>query len=180
MVRVWHMDDSSENPQLEHHFNPPQYIPVEKLFYLARVEYWKIDVDNLENDILYKEIREKRGYKYEDELDVSRKTMLNYDAKMKSFYTEHFHEEEEIRLFLAGSAYFDVRDKDNKWIRILGEKGDLLVLPAGSYHRFTTDTNEYVKLKRLFCGNPVYKAIPRPAEDNPARIQYLNDLASAK
>lgn len=42
MVQAWYMDNSSDDPRLEHHLNPPEYVPIEKLFPLARVEYWKV------------------------------------------------------------------------------------------------------------------------------------------
>ncbi|KAG5928594.1 hypothetical protein E4U42_000358 [Claviceps africana] len=89
------------------------------------------DVDKLATD---------RGYKNRDEVIVSPEKMGEaYDDKVRTFFCEHLHEDEEIRYIRGGSGFFDVRSKDDQWFRVRLEKNDLLILPAGIYHRFTTD-----------------------------------------
>ncbi len=69
-------------------------------------------------------------YTYEDEIKIE-PSIENYEEKFKIFFGEHLHSSEEIRLVLEGSGFFDVRDCDNKWMRIHVFAGDLIIVPAG-------------------------------------------------
>lgn len=94
----------------------------------------------------------ERGYKNRDEVTVSPKTMGDvYEEKVKMFFHEHLHEDEEIRYIRDGEGYFDVRGKEDEWVRIKLVKDDLIILPAGIYHRFTTDEKN-VSLPLCSCG----------------------------
>jgi 1,2-dihydroxy-3-keto-5-methylthiopentene dioxygenase len=75
-----------------------------------------------------------------------------YNDKVKAFFEEHIHDAEESRYILDGSGFFDIRDKQDKWIRIWTKKGDLITLPEGIYHRFSCDETDYIKAMRLFIG----------------------------
>lgn len=94
------------------------------------------------------------------------------------------HDDEEIRFFLDGRGFFDVRDQRNgadRWLRMSCLSGDLVVLPvrfsprdvivacaaliervqtvqkAGIYHRFVVDPDlPRFHVLRLFCGDPVW------------------------
>lgn len=107
-------------------------------------------------------------------VNIRRDTLPDYDAKIKMFYQEHIHADEEIRYVLDGAGYFDVRDAQDRWVRICCKKGDLIVLPEGIYHRFTLDTGDYVKAMRLFVGEPVWTPINRgpEADGHEARVAY--------
>lgn len=160
------MDDSDGDQRLSHHKDPQEFVTLEELKKLG-VEYWYFDPELLIQDQSYlSEFKRKRGYTYEDQIEVSPSTLENYEEKIKSFYDEHIHKDEEIRYVLDGSGYFDVRDFDDKWIRIEVVRGDMISLPAGIFHRFTLDDKNYIKAKRLFIGEPVWTPYSRNSLDN--------------
>ncbi|XP_024542971.1 1,2-dihydroxy-3-keto-5-methylthiopentene dioxygenase 3 isoform X1 [Selaginella moellendorffii] len=175
-MEAWYMDDSSEDQRQPHHLNPVQLVSHEKLAALG-VLHWNLDADRYETDSKLQEIRKKRGYSYQDIITVSPEKLPNYEHKIRSFFEEHIHLDEEIRYCLDGSGYFDVRDLGDRWIRIWVKKGDMIVLPAGSYHRFTLDNNNYIKAMRLFVGEPVWTPYNRPQDEHPVRKQYISLFA---
>lgn len=118
----------------------------------------------------------QRQYKNRDEITISPSTMgAIYEEKVKTFFHEHLHEDEEIRYILDGAGYFDVRSEGDDWVRIRLEKGDLIIMPAGIYHRFTTDDQNYTKAMRLFKEDPKWTPLNRGEETdkNQYRQEYL-------
>lgn len=183
MVKLWYMKNII-NPQDDQrsqlHLDPPQYVDLKDLEALTGVLYTSLNPDTWKTDGSLDKIKKERGYTYEDCVEISRETLPDYENKIKSFFQEHLHTDEEIRLIEKGSGYFDVRTAiEDKWIRIECIPGDLIVLPAGIYHRFTLDSNNYVKARRYFIGEPVWEAHNRPEADESfpnIREAYLKSI----
>jgi len=175
MVRAWYMDNTVGCDQrAENQQTPPRPVTLDYLAKLG-VEYFKFDVKQDYEGNLAK-FRQIRGYNYQDEFEAGSEG--DDDAKLQSMYTEHTHPDDEIRFVLEGSGYFDVRDQNDEWIRILVEPGDILVEPAGLYHRFTLDKKSYIRAIRLFTDHPVWTPYPRPEADKlEARQQFIQSLS---
>ncbi|XP_069967571.1 acireductone dioxygenase isoform X3 [Bactrocera oleae] len=178
MVKVWYMDNEENDPRLEHHKSPPEYLSLENLHEETGVEHFAINAENYEDDELLTAIRKDRNYTFEDEITCSKSCLPDFESKLRSFYTEHLHTDEEIRLVLDGSGYFDVRDAKDDWIRIAVSKGDLIIIPAGIYHRFTLDMENYIKAKRYFVGEPIWQPYNRPSDNMECRQKYLSHQAN--
>lgn len=177
MVRAWFMDnDTTTDQRLEHHRNPPKFLTIDELFKATGVEFFQLNAKTYATDGILDGIRKERGYSYEDEINCSKKCLPDYDNKLKSFFIEHLHTDEEIRFVIDGSGYFDVRNGNDDWIRIEVIAGDMIVIPSGIYHRFTLDEKNYIKAKRYFIGEPVWLPYNRPADEMDCRQAYINKL----
>lgn len=154
-------------------------------------------------------IATERKYTNRDEVWVSPQNFgEEYDKKLGIFFAEHIHEDEEIRYITGGSGFFDVRDQGDEWIRIHLQKDDMIILPAGIYHRFTTDVNNVsfmlnvytiltlpirgtnwpnwlqdIRAMRLFQTEPKWVPLNRGTPDcdqNKYRMEYLSKLGLAE
>ena len=95
------------------------------------------------------QIRRDRGYVEMDQIHLDPQTP-GLAALSETFFTEHRHADEEIRFVLAGGGIFDLRDDADRWLRVQVEAGDLIIVPAGRYHRFKLDDKGTITCKRLF------------------------------
>lgn len=179
MVAIYYHDnlDTPENFTEDHDSGVP--VPEERL---SEIGVFYRYIDNMED---LEKIAKERDYKNRDQialnLDTFKGDQKAFDAKMAQFYKEHYHEDEEIRYILDGEGFFDVRDPEDRWIRAKLNKGDLFILPAGIYHRFTLSKRlQYVKAMRLFKDEPKWEAINRDEGRNTeARLEYSKSVASA-
>jgi len=120
----------------------------------------------------------EQGYTFRDFVDSS--NIPNLEQKLEHFKTEHLHFDAEIRFFIKGSGYFDVKNFDDEFIRIHCFPGDLISLPRGLYHRFVPDDTMSFFVMRLFQGEPVWTAHNRSlpeTEASDARQHYISTVA---
>ncbi|TFK50152.1 1,2-dihydroxy-3-keto-5-methylthiopentene dioxygenase [Heliocybe sulcata] len=178
-MRAYYYDNLPGDQRLAH--DSGSSVPPSTLEQLG-VHYWNIPVhDGGEFDVKEVDaIAREREYKNRDVINVSKEGLGEaYEAKIKMFFEEHMHEDEEIRYILGGSGFFDVREHPtDNWIRIAMEPGDMIVLPAGIYHRFTLDERNVIKAMRLFKDEPKWTPYNRGAstDENPIRHDYLRAI----
>ncbi|KAH7704025.1 1,2-dihydroxy-3-keto-5-methylthiopentene dioxygenase 3 [Aphelenchoides avenae] len=135
MVQAWYIEEAEVAIQpAGNNAKPPKHVSIDQLLDLG-VIYYTIPFEKVEETL--KNMAEERGYGYRDEIHMNREKLPDYEAKMREVAKEHWHPDEEIRYVVEGKGYLDVRDKNDQWIRLLIEAGDLFILPPHLYHRFT-------------------------------------------
>ena len=175
-ITAWYMDELEGDQREPHQRVPYEAASPEVLDGLGVLRWTGITG---EDDALLSKIKQERGYSYTDIVHVCPEKLPEYETKIKNFYREHIHYDEEIRYIMEGTGYFDVRDIDDRWIRISLEAGDMIILPEGMYHRFTCTASNYAKAMRLFVGEPVWTPYNRDEIDemkNTSRNKYVENF----
>ncbi|KAJ3056195.1 1,2-dihydroxy-3-keto-5-methylthiopentene dioxygenase [Rhizophlyctis rosea] len=180
MVQAWYYADSEQDGRELHQYTPNRPVSLEQLAAIG-VEVSSVDVTQPDYIDKIDSICKERDYKNRDEITISKEKLPGYEEKLKIFFTEHLHEDEEIRFIVEGTGYFDVRSPGDQWIRIACGPSDLIVLPAGIYHRFTLDTSNYLKAMRLFKEDPKWTPLNRGpvTDENSYRQGYLESFVKA-
>jgi 1,2-dihydroxy-3-keto-5-methylthiopentene dioxygenase len=51
---------------------------------------------------------------------------------------------------LEGEGVFDIRSRDDRWMRVTVEEGDLIIVPKNRHHRFFLTDRKTIRCVRLF------------------------------
>jgi 1,2-dihydroxy-3-keto-5-methylthiopentene dioxygenase len=111
---------------------------------------------------LIERIKREHGYVDEDFVELAPETP-NLETICAKFDKEHFHTEDEVRAVVEGAGIFDVRDEGDQWIRIEVSKGDMIVIPARTFHRFYLTDAKHIRCMRLFANNEGWAPLYREA-----------------
>lgn len=129
----------------------------------AGVLYRHLSTDPAQFEPGIAELCQTGGYTTRDEVALSRDTP-NLPVLLDKFRDEHLHTEDEVRFVLQGSGIFDIRSADDRWMRVVVEAGDLIVVPRDCYHRFLLTDECQIRCVRLFQDKagwtPHYRAQP--------------------
>jgi 1,2-dihydroxy-3-keto-5-methylthiopentene dioxygenase len=122
---------------------------------------WAVSSDEAARTELIERIKREHGYVDQDFIALLPDTP-NLDTICAKFDKEHYHTEDEVRFVVEGEGIFDVRDGADHWIRIEVREGDMIVIPANTYHRFYLTDQKRIRCMRLFANHdgwaPLYRS----------------------
>jgi len=181
-MRAYYFDTLPGDPRLGHDSGrpvDPDYLRKLGLF----LKNIPLDIEGgWESEI--NKIAEERGCQNRDNMDVTKEGLgEQFETMLDKYFTEHMHDEEEIRYILSGSGFWDVREHaTDEWIRLQVLPGDFVIIPPGIYHRFTLDEFNQIKALRLTKEDPMYTSYARGPETDASasRVKYLDCLRNAE
>ena len=94
-------------------------------------------------------LKARGGYVTADVIDVTGETP-DLDAMLARFSTEHWHDEDEVRLIVEGRGLFHIHPAEGPVFSIEVEGGDLIRVPKGTHHWFDLCGDRRIRAIRLF------------------------------
>jgi 1,2-dihydroxy-3-keto-5-methylthiopentene dioxygenase len=96
------------------------------------------------------ELKARGGYVTADVIDVKPDTP-GLTAMLAKFNSEHWHDEDEVRLIVEGRGLFHIHPADGGPVfAIEVEAGDLIRVPRGTHHWFDLCGDRRIRAIRLF------------------------------
>jgi 1,2-dihydroxy-3-keto-5-methylthiopentene dioxygenase len=95
------------------------------------------------------ELKARGGYVTADVIDVKAETP-NLDVMLKKFSSEHWHDEDEVRLIVEGRGLFHIHPSDGPVFALEVGPGDLIRVPKGTHHWFDLCGERRIRAIRLF------------------------------
>ena len=112
---------------------------------------------------------EANGFRSVDVVSIAPDNPNRAEMRAK-FLEEHFHKEDEVRFFVAGSGLFTLHVGDRVF-EVLCEQGDLIAVPDGTTHWFDMgEAPEFVAIRFFtepdgwvghFTGSDIARSFPR-------------------
>ena len=94
-------------------------------------------------------LKARGGYLTADVIDVHAGT-AGLDAMLTRFSSEHWHDEDEVRLIVEGRGLFHIHPPGRPVFVIEVERGDLIAVPKGTHHWFDLCAERRIRAVRLF------------------------------
>jgi 1,2-dihydroxy-3-keto-5-methylthiopentene dioxygenase len=113
------------------------------------VYYTALSTDEANYQSALDSVKRERGYIEQDQVALAPSTP-NLDAICAKFVDEHFHDDDEVRFVLDGEGIFDIRSRDDRWMRVFVQRGDLIIVPKDRHHRFMLTDAKHIHCVRLF------------------------------
>ena len=94
-------------------------------------------------------LKAQGGYVTADVIDVHAETP-NLETMLAKFRSEHWHDEDEVRLIVEGRGLFHVHPANQPVFAIEVEAGDCIRVPRGTHHWFDLCGDRRIRAIRLF------------------------------
>jgi 1,2-dihydroxy-3-keto-5-methylthiopentene dioxygenase len=94
-------------------------------------------------------LKAQGGYVTADVIDVHAETP-NLETMLAKFRSEHWHDEDEVRLIVEGRGLFHIHPPGQPVFAIEVEAGDCIRVPRGTHHWFDLCGDRRIRAIRLF------------------------------